>query len=373
MRRALALAGRAQGRTWPNPMVGALVVNPEGQVVGEGFHLRAGLPHAEPIALRQAGPLACGACLYVTLEPCCHHGRTPPCLDVVLASGVKRIVISMADPNPKMSGRSLERLREAGVEVVCGVLAQDSARLNAPFIKRMRTGLPWVTWKYAMTMDGRIATRTGSSQWITSPRLRTRVHTLRLASDAIITGIGTVLADDPALTCRHPKAEPTDQPLRVVVDSQSVLLGKSQLVATARTAPLLVATTTKALPDKVQALRKAGVEVLVFPPTEAGRVPLGELLKVLGGREYTRVLLECGPQLATGFWEGGHIDEVVAHLAPKFAGGACAPGPLVGHGVELMAQSTSLYDVNWDIVGDEAVMTGVVRPMLYSSHDLPLD
>lgn len=359
MRRALALARRAAGRTRPNPMVGAVVVR-EGRVVGEGYHRQAGTPHAEVHALQAAGPLARGATLYVSLEPCAHHGRTPPCTDAILAAGIRRVVAATVDPNPLVAGRGLERLRRAGLEVATGVLEEEARELNAAFFKYITAGRPLVTFKYAMTLDGKVASRTGAARWISSPAARRLVHRWRAAADAVVVGVGTVLADDPELTVRLVRGR---DPVRVVVDSRLRTPASARVVAAAARspAPTWIATTELAPPERRAALAAAGAEVLVLP-ARGGRVDLHGLLAELARREITGVLLEGGPTLAAAFLEEGLVDRVAAFVCPLLLGGVTAPGPVGGAGRADPAEALPLQDVRWRRVGDDLLVTARPAP-----------
>lgn len=356
MRQALALACRAAGRTSPNPMVGALVVK-DGEVVGEGCHLCAGTPHAEVHALADAGEAARGATVYVTLEPCCHHGRTGPCADALIAAGVKKVVAAMTDPNPKVAGQGLARLRAAGVEVVEGVLAAEAARQNEAFLKWISTGLPFGIMKTAMTMDGKIATRTGQSKWITGPAARERVHRLRDYCDAILVGVGTVLADDPALTARLPESG-GHNPLRVVVDSAARTPLTAQMVTDGQ-APTVIAVTDRAPAERVAALRAAGAEVLALPAGPTG-VDLAALWRALGARKLTSVLVEGGAAVNAAALTANIIDKVYAFVAPKIIGGATAPGPVGGEGAAALAAAVSLEDMACEAVGEDILITAYI-------------
>jgi diaminohydroxyphosphoribosylaminopyrimidine deaminase/5-amino-6-(5-phosphoribosylamino)uracil reductase len=334
MRRALDLALNGLGLAAPNPLVGAVVVN-DGRVVGEGWHEGPGTPHAEVGALRAAGELARGATLYVTLEPCTHHGRTPPCAPAVVDSGVTEVVAAVRDPNPAVDGRGFDLLRRAGLEVTEGVLAEEGLALIGGFTKHVRTGLPLVTLKMAASLDGRVAARDGSSRWITGEAARLDVHRLRAASGAIVIGAGTAGVDDPSLTVRLPgfRGRP---PLRVLLDAT----GKTSSAGAVfdRSAPTLVATTPACPSEARAAWEETGAEVLVIDePGAPGRVPLQALIADLGKRDVQDVLIEGGPTVAWAAVEEGVVDRLVLYLAPKLIGGRDAPGVLGGEGIASIA------------------------------------
>jgi len=352
MARALELAAQGRGHVEPNPMVGAVVVR-DGRVAGEGFHQRFGGPHAEPLAIAAAGRDACrGATLYVTLEPCTHHGKTPPCVDAVRAAGFARVVVAMVDPDPRTQGRGIDQLRGAGIEVEVGLLEAEARRLNAPFIKLTTRGIPFVAAKWAMTLDGKTATRTGDSRWISSPPSRELVHTLRGQADAILVGIGTALADDPRLTARPPGPRTAT---RIVADSRARLPLASRLVATAADAPLLVATTDAAPADRRQALEAAGAEVLVLPDHE-GHVSLRALMDELGRRRTTHLLLEGGGELCAAALAAGLVDKLLIFIAPKLVGGRDAPTPVGGAGIGQIAHALAARDYSIRRLGDDALI-----------------
>src|SRR6266581_3758172 len=341
MRRALALASRGRGLVSPNPLVGAVVVH-DGQVVGEGWHDGPGNPHAEIHALRAAGDLARGATLYVTLEPCDHHGRTPPCTNAILEAGVARVVAAARDPNPIVDGRGFDRLRSAGVDVVADVLKAD-------FATHVRTGLPFVVLKMAATLDGKVAARDGSSRWITGREARAEVHRMRASADAILVGAGTALADDPSLTVRDPeyRGRPV---LRVLADARGRVRPAARLFSD--DAPTLVATTEMAPGERRREWSRAGAEVVVFDPTDGG-VPLDALFADLGKRDVQLVLLEGGPTLAWSAVREGLLDRVVLFLAPKLVGGAGAPGILGGEGLAPIAEALDVEIVDVARVGPD--------------------
>ena len=356
MKNALELAARARGRTSPNPMVGAVVVK-EGQVVGRGYHQRAGTPHAEVHALREAGEKARGATLYVTLEPCCHHGRTGPCTEAVIGAGIRRVVLAMTDPNPLVSGGGVKKLRDAGIEVATGVLEEDARVLNEVFIKYITTGLPFIVAKAAVSLDGKIATRSGKSKWITGPEARAYGHQLRDWYDAILVGIGTVLADDPSLTARPAGGRGRD-PVRVVLDSQARLPLQARVLNQDSRAPTVLAVTGRASPARVDALRQAGAEVLVV--NEGPRVDLAELVRALGQRGITSVLLEGGAGVHGSALSAGMVDKVAWFVAPKIIGGREAPGPVGGPGVEDPSEAAELERVRVSRLGADIYIEGYV-------------
>jgi len=351
MARALELAERGRGRVEPNPLVGAVAVR-DGRVVGEGFHERFGGPHAEPNAIAAAGEACRGATLYVTLEPCTHQGNTPPCVPAVVGAGFARVVAAMIDPDPRNQGRGIEQLRKAGIEVEVGLLEAAAQRLNAPFTKLTTRGLPFVTAKWAMSLDGKTATRTGDSRWVSSVPSRELVHTLRGQMDAVLVGLGTVLADDPLLTARPPGPRTAT---RIVADSAARLPLGSRLVGSAAAAPLLVATTDRAPAERRAALAAAGAEVLVLP-AERGRVDLRALMAELGRRRATNVLLEGGGELCAAALAAGLVDKVLAFVAPRLVGGRDARTPLEGEGAATMAETLKAREWTVRRVGGDALV-----------------
>ncbi len=367
MREALRLAARAAGRTSPNPMVGAVVVK-EGRKLSEGWHAGPGLPHAERVALDQAGEEARGATLYVTLEPCSHHGRTPPCVERILDAGVARVVAALRDPDPRVNGEGFRRLEEAGVQVVSGVLEREALLLNRGFVTRTLAGRPYVHLKLAQSLDGKAATHLGESRWITSAEARRGGHRLRSRVDAILAGIGTVLADDPLLTARPPEGSPPRQPLRVVVDSLARIPLTARCLRPAE-APVLVAATTLAPAERVEALRAKGIDVWFAPPKE-GRVDLAALVGELARRGINELLVEGGPKLAGAFLDAGLVDEVHAFIAPLLIGGEGALPSVGGLGRGRLGEAVRLVDVRWEEAGSDLYVTGrVPRPFLSDGQD----
>jgi len=348
MRHALALAARGRGFVEPNPMVGAVVLDAAGRAVGEGWHQQFGGAHAEVFALAEAGERARGGTLIVTLEPCCHHGKTPPCTGAVLAAGIARVVAAMADPFPKVAGGGLVLLRAAGVQVECGVCEADARELNAPYLKLLHAGKPWVHAKWAMTLDGKLATRTGDSKWISSEESRARVHELRGRVDAILVGRGTVLADDPLLTARPAGARVA---ARVVVSASGALPERCQLRATAREVPVIVYTDN---PDRLVGWAADGAELVTLsePITVEG------VLNDLGARRFTNVLVEGGAGMLGALLDARAADEFHVFVAPKVVGGASAPSPVDGRGAELMRDALALARATSEPCGPDVYVRG---------------
>ena len=338
MRRALELAAKAEHRTSPNPMVGAVVLDKEGRVAGEGFHQRAGEAHAEPIALEAAGERARGGTLYVTLEPCPHQGRTPPCVSAVIAAGVARVVIALEDPDSKARGAGVAALRAAGIAVEVGVEAAAATRLNEFYVKHRTVGLPFVTAKFAMSLDGKIATAGGESRWISGDAARAEAHRMRRAHDAILVGVNTVLMDDPELTARGEAG--ARQPLRVVVDSTL----KTPATAQVAGPNTLIATTSAASKKQGSLLKEAHADVQTLPA--AG-----------GGVD----LAEGGGEVLGDLFDRGLVDKVVAFIAPSVIGGRGAPVAVAGQGVEVLAKAARLVEVEVRLVGEDIVVSGYVQ------------
>ena len=353
MRRALDLARSALGSVGPSPGVGAVLVR-DGAIVGEGFTRPNGGDHAEVVALAQAGAKAKGADLFVTLEPCSRHRRTPPCTDALVKAGVTRVHVGALDPNPEEDGRGVEALGRAGVEVEVADLHEARTLIEA-FRKHVTTGRPFVTSKFAMSLDGKIAAHTGSSTWITGEPARARAHVLRAESDAVLVGIGTVLADDPRLTARGPDGELKEhQPLRVVVDSRGRIPTDSVLASDGGRTLVACA----AIPEgKRLELSERGVEVEVLPAPD-GRVDLTALMRALGARDITSVLVEGGGEVAGSLFDGGLMDKVAAFIAPVIVGGKSAPGPVAGEGVAEIGEALRLREVTWEPVGEDMLVIG---------------
>lgn len=348
MRRALELAARGEGLVEPNPMVGCVVVR-DGKIVGEGWHERFGGPHAEVNALAAAGEAARGATLFVTLEPCCHTGKTPPCVEAVLAAGVARVVLAMRDPFPQVDGGGVRALEAAGVECTVGVLEKEARRLVAPYLKLVTTGRPWVIAKWAMTLDGKIATHTGDSQWISGEASRARVHELRGRVDAVMVGAGTLVADDPLLNAR-----PAGPRLatRIVVADDRPLPFERRLWTDDTGGHVIVAVRPNYPEREADLLHNYGAETLRCYPRE--------LLKELGRRRMTNVLVEGGGKLLGRLFDEKLVDEAWAFIAPKLVGGT-APGPLAGEGVGLMGEALGLIDVTHESIDGDLLIRGLVK------------
>ena len=358
--RSIELAEEGRGRVSPNPMVGAVIVR-DGEILGEGFHASYGGPHAERAALAAAAglPIA-GATMYVSLEPCCHHGKTPPCTEGIVEAGIARVVVASDDPSEKASGRGLGILRDEGIEVVVaeGKLAARARRLNQPFRKHARTGRPWVLLKSAMTLDGKVATRTGDSKWISSEDSRHRAHHWRAQSDAVVVGIGTALADDPLLTSRIEGVE--RQPRRVVFDSEGRIPLDSKIIRGAAELPVTVVVSRAASRRATDALEIAGAEVVVaVGENEPARVR--SALDQLGSAGVTSILLEGGPHLAGAFLDAGEVDELRFFLAPVVLGGASARDPLEGQGAERIADATRALSLDVERIGEDVLLSARLR------------
>ena len=355
MRRTLELAAKALGRTSPNPVVGAVIVR-NGRIIGEGFHRRAGLPHAEREALRRITETARGATIYVNLEPCSHYGRTPPCADALIEAGIKRVVVGMVDPNPLVQGRGLRRLRRAGIAVATGVLREECERLNEDFACFIRTGRPFVTLKLAASLDGRIAAASGDSQWISGEQSRRVVHELRNRVDAILVGAETVRNDDPRLTCRMRGGR---DPLRVVLDGRLSITPSARVCTQPSTAPTLIATSEDHGRGEKQAqLEAQGVQVVCLPGKN-GQVPLRPLLAELGRRGHKSVLIEGGGRIAAAALREGVVDKVLFFYAPLLLGGEgrAMIGPL---GIDRVAAGQKLHTITVERIGKDILVAAYI-------------
>ena len=357
MRLALELAGKALGNTSPNPVVGAVIVK-DGRVVGRGYHRRAGLPHAEAEALRQAGARARGATMFVTLESCAHTGRTPPCCEAIIEAGIRRVVVAMRDPNPLTNGRGLAWLRRAGIRVETGVMHEEAERLNEPFTKYITKRLPWVVVKIAQSLDGKIATRSGESRWISSPASRKLAHRLRRQVDAIVVGVNTVRRDDPLLTARDAgrPARP-HKPFKVIVDSHLRTPLTSRCLSKRSPAKTVLATTERSRRKHAPFLAR-GADVVVLPPSR-GRVPLTRLFRDLARRyDVMSVLIEGGGEVIASALEERLVDRVVWSIAPIITGGRSSPSSVGGEGIVRLTQAIRLEDVSIKRLGPDVVWEG---------------
>ena len=356
---ALRLAAKGRGKTSPNPMVGALVVK-NGRIVGRGYHHGPGQPHAEIIALNQAGSRANGATLYVTLEPCCHLlKRTPPCVPAVIQSGVRQVVVAMVDPNPSVKGRGIAAFRRAGIMVTTGTAQEEAAQLNRAYLHWVRTGRPYVILKAGMTLDGKIATAKGESRWITGPRARQEAHRLRSQVDAVVVGVGTVIHDDPALTARlsdRPLKLAPKQPLRVVLDSRLRTSPTARICAKQDQAKTLIVTTSRASRPR-HPFERAGVEILSLSKKK-GRVSLSALMTVLGKRGITSVLIEGGSTINAAVLREKLVNHVLFYVAPTLLGGQDAKAVIGDRSPERLAQALTLRHVTVRRIGDDMVVEG---------------
>lgn len=352
MREALSLAKNGMGRTSPNPMVGAVVVK-DLKIVGKGFHKKAGEPHAEIYALNEAGEKAEGGTLYVTLEPCAHFGRTGPCADAVIKAKISRIVVAMLDPNPKVAGKGIKKLEEAGIEVTLGTLEDEAKKLNEVFCKWITTGIPFVNLKIAMTLDGKIATKTGESKWITGEKSRAKSHELRNITDGIIVGINTVIADNPNLTTRLENTN-CKNPIRIILDSNAKIPLNSKVLTDTQAKTIVVAAESADI-DKLNAIKNTVAEVLICGKE---RVDIKKLLKVLGEREITSLLVEGGGEVHYSFVEQKLFDRVYAFIAPKILGGRESHLAVAGVGFDSLSEAALLDNIEVQKLGADILITG---------------
>ncbi len=363
MAAALALAARGLGNVYPNPAVGCILTQPDGglgRVVGRGWTQASGRPHAETEALRRAGKLAKGATAYVTLEPCAHHGETPPCAEALIEAGIARAVVAVEDPDPRVAGRGIAKMREAGIEVTTGILAAEARELNLGYFLRVTEGRPLVTWKVASTLDGRIATHTGDSQWITGETARAMAHGFRANHDAVMVGVGTALADDPLLTCRLPGLA-ARSPVRVVMDGRMHLPLTSQLVVTARIIPTWLVIMEGGDDARREAFRDCGLEVIEVAEGPDNNIDLGQALKKLAERGITRILVEGGSRVLAALLRGGLVDRILWFRAPRLIGGDGIPAaaPL---GVDMLFDTPLFERTGVVEAGGDILETYVRKP-----------
>lgn len=353
MRLALELAEKARGRTSPNPLVGAVIVK-DGKIIGTGYHKKAGTPHAEVHALAEARDMAKGADLYVTLEPCNHYGRTPPCTEAIIKAGIRRVFVAMQDPNPLVCGKGITRLRSQGIEVYEGIMEEEAQRQNEVFLKYIKAKIPFVALKTAISLDGKIATESGQSQWITGEEARLHVHILRNIYDAIIVGIGTVKADNPSLTCRLPDNQGRD-PVRIIIDSKLSISPDARILHLNSPSPTIIATTSQAPPERVKEIEKMANVMIV---NDGPFVSLPDLLRILGEKEITSVLVEGGGQINGTFLREQLVDKYYFYVSPRIIGGINAPGPFQGDGIKELNKSVDLTNLTLDHLGNDLLITG---------------
>lgn len=366
MQRALELARQGRGRTAPNPMVGAVVVK-DGRIVGEGFHPAAGMPHAEIYALQAAGDAAAGATLYVTLEPCSHHGRTPPCIERVIGSRLQRVVVAMEDPNTVNAGRGLRAILNAGIEVSVGCEEAAAKRLNEVFTKFITTKRPFVVCKASMSLDGKIATSFGDSQWIVSEATNDYLHELRGRYDAVMVGANTVFQDNPQISCKTPGGR---DPLRIILDSQARTPVNSKIFLRNSTDLVkpnsLIVVSSQAPEERIRGLQAAGAEVIVCSEDDDRslnpRVDLDKLMNILGKRGITSVLMESGGVLNAAALQAGVVDKLLLFIAPKLIGGERAPTPFGGEGIAVMSEAVQLYNWQWRPLDADMVCEAYLHP-----------
>ena len=356
---ALELAEKGRGKVEPNPMVGAVLVK-NGEIVGKGYHQIFGGAHAEIHAISEGGTNCKGATLYVSMEPCAHYGKTAPCIDAIINAGITKVVAAVIDPNPITSGRGIQKLKEAGIEVMVGVMEMQAKRLNDSFFKLMQKGLPYVIVKWAMSIDGKIATHTGDSKWITSDESRKYVHTIRGQMDGILVGINTVVRDDPLLTCR---IEGGRNPKRIVVDSNALLPINSRLLSTINEGEIIVAVNKNAHPKRVEKLEQMKCKIIQTKDIN-GHVDLKELFQRLGEMKLTNILVEGGSRVITSVIEGHLADRVMVFVAPIIIGGAGAKSPVLGTGINKMNEAVGISEITVKRLSNDIVIEGTLK---YSS------
>ncbi len=357
MRRAMELAERGAGAVNPNPLVGCVIVR-NSRIIGAGWHERWGGPHAERNALNRCSEPAAGATMYVTLEPCCHHGKTPPCTEAIIAAGIKRVVVGLTDPNPLVAGQGIAQLREAGIEVESGLLTEELQHQNRAFLKYITARRPWVVLKSAMTLDGKICTREGDSRWVTGEEARERVHQMRRNLMAILVGIGTVESDNPMLNCRL--AGSPRQPIRLVADSSARISEESALVQSAHEIRTIVAHTNQAPQEKVARLEALGVECWSLPSRE-GHLDLTALLSRMGEDGIDSLLVEGGGTVSDSLLREGLIDEVALFIAPKLIGGSSAKTPIEGEGFARMGEAVEIDEITIKHLGNDLLINGIIK------------
>lgn len=353
---ALELAEKGRGKVEPNPMVGAVLVK-NGEIVGRGYHQSFGGAHAEIHAINEAGANGKGATLYVSMEPCAHYGKTAPCVDAIITAGIGKVVTTLIDPNPITSGKGMQKLKEAGIEVVLGVMEAQAKKLNAPFFKLMQKGLPYVMVKWAMSLDGKIATHTGDSRWITSEESRAYVHQIRAKVDGIMVGINTVLRDDPLLTCR---LEGGRNPKRIIIDSKASLPLNSRLLKTISESEIIVAVNKNARHERIEKLEQLGCKIIQTRDT-SDRVDLTDLFQHLGEMKLTNILVEGGSRVITSMIEGRLVDKVIIFIAPIIIGGEGAKSPVLGKGIDKMCDAVKIGEITVKRFSHDIVIEGILE------------
>ena len=356
MKLALTLAEKGRGSVAPNPMVGAIIMK-NNRVIGEGYHEKYGQPHAEVNAFNSATEDVEDATIYVSLEPCSHHGKTPPCADLIIQKKVKRVVVGALDPNPLVSGRGIKKIKAAGIEVISGVLAEESQQLNEVFMKFITENKPFVVLKTAMSLDGKIATPTGESKWISGEESRKNVHQERAHLTGIMVGINTVLRDNPRLTARVPDAK---NPIRIVVDSQLRIPLDMNILQQQKEAPTIILTTKKARPEKMDLLTERGITILIVADRK-GRVDLQEGMAKLGEMNIDSILLEGGAELNYSSLEAGIVDKVQVYIAPKIIGGASSPTPMGGKGIVSLSKAFPVERMTTKMIGEDVFIEGYIK------------
>lgn len=352
MKRALELAEKGKGFTNPNPMVGAVIVKDD-RIIAEGWHRKYGELHAERNALAACTEDPAGATMYVTLEPCCHYGKTPPCTEAIIGAGIGKVVAAMKDPNPKVAGKGMSILENAGIQTLCGVCGEEAAFLNRVFIKYMQEGRPWITLKAAMTLDGKIAAYTGDSRWISCSQSREHAHGLRATHSGILAGIGTVLADDPMLNCRLDRE--VRQPVRIIADSRASIPADSAIVRTAREYPTIVAHTAEAPKENLQRLESLGIRLMECR-SQDGRISPVSLAEEIGKAGIDSILAEGGGNLNFSLLEAGLVDETYFYIAPKMIGGKDSPTPAEGKGFPKMQDAVRFRNIETGCIGDDCLI-----------------
>lgn len=358
MKRALELANMGSGYVNPNPLVGAVIVK-NGQIISEGYHEFYGGPHAEINAFKNAKEDVTGATMYVTLEPCSHYGKTGPCANAIVEKGIKEVIIAMEDPNPVVAGRGIKILRDNGIDVTCGIMERETKKLNEIFIYYITTKTPYCIMKTAMTLDGKIATHTGHSKWITNEKSRQYVHKIRNRVSGIMVGIGTVLADDPSLTTRLASGEGKD-PIRIIVDSTGKIPLDSKVLNSKSASKTIIATTEKIDIEKRKSIEKKGAEVLIIP-SENNRVDLKKLIERLGEKKIDSILIESGGTLNWSALRNGIVNKVISFIAPKIVGGKSSKTPVEGMGVDTMDKSILIKDMRIIRMDEDIVIEGYVK------------